>query len=201
MSNPFENIIIVGRQDDPRVQEPLQLLTAHLTKAGVGLLTNEEIARADLIIAIGGDGTILYASRLARESSTPILGINRGRLGFLADVTPDEMIASVDQVLNGNYSTDSRLLLEARLQRSTEKDDVAYALNDVVLQRRETGDVLFFMVRSPPLRDKPKPPALLAVNFVDVTVKLSLAASAYSPPTPVTAQLATVTVLSSQRTP
>ena len=57
------------------------------------------------------------------------------------------MIASVDQVLNGNYSTDSRLLLEARLQRSTEKDDVAYALNDVVLQRRETGRMVDFETR------------------------------------------------------
>jgi NAD+ kinase len=147
MSTSFENIIIVGRQDDPRVLEPLKLLTEYLTKAGVGLLSNEETERADLIIAIGGDGTMLYASRLTRESGTPILGINRGRLGFLADVTPDEMIASVDQVLNGNYSTDSRLLLEARLQRESEEDQVAYALNDVVLQRRETGRMVDFETR------------------------------------------------------
>ena len=147
MSTSFENVIIVGRQDDPRVLEPQKLLSEHLTKAGVGLLSNEETERADLIIAIGGDGTMLYASRLTRESGTPILGINRGRLGFLADVTPDEMIASVDQVLNGNYSTDSRLLLEARLQRESEEDQVAYALNDVVLQRRETGRMVDFETR------------------------------------------------------
>ena len=73
---------------------------------------------ADLVIAIGGDGTMLYASRLARESGTPILGINRGRLGFLADVTPDEMIASVEQVLRGDYTRDSRMLLEARLHQA-----------------------------------------------------------------------------------
>ncbi len=147
MSNSFENIIIVGRQDDPRVLEPQKLLSDHLTKAGVSLLSDEETERADLIIAIGGDGTMLYASRLTRESGTPILGINRGRLGFLADVTPDQMIASVDQVLKGNYSTDSRLLLEARLQRESEEDQVAYALNDVVLQRRETGRMVDFETR------------------------------------------------------
>ena len=90
-------------------------------------------------MSIGGDGTMLFASRLARETGTPILGINRGRLGFLADVTPDELISSVDNVLGGNYTTDSRLLLEARLHQSSGKDVVAYALNDIVLQRRETG--------------------------------------------------------------
>lgn len=90
---------------------------------------------------------MLYASRLTRESGTPILGINRGRLGFLADVTPDEMIASVDHVLSGKYSTDSRLLLEARLLRSGGAEEVAFALNDVVLQRRETGRMVDFETR------------------------------------------------------
>ncbi len=147
MGHSFQNIIIVGRRDDPRVTEPLELLTRHLTKAGVTLLPSADIDRANLVIAIGGDGTILFASRLARESGTPILGINRGRLGFLADVTPDEMITSVDHVLQGNYSTDSRLMLEVSLQRSSGEKEVAYALNDVVLQRRETGRMVDFETR------------------------------------------------------
>ncbi len=147
MSTLFKNIVIVGKQDDPRVTEPLRHLSAHLKKAGVGLLAREDIDDADLVIAIGGDGTMLYASRLARESGTPILGINRGRLGFLADVTPDEMIASVDHVLHGNFSTDSRLSLEARLLRSAGTEEVAFALNDVVLQRSETGRMVDFETR------------------------------------------------------
>ena len=89
MTNSFRNIVIVGRQEDSRVAEPMDLLTKHLKKAGASLLPKDEIAKADLIMSIGGDGTMLYASRLARETGTPILGINRGRLGFLADVTPD----------------------------------------------------------------------------------------------------------------
>ncbi len=147
MKLSFRNIIIVGRRDDPRVTEPLDLLSAHLTAAGVKLLPSEDIDHADLVIAIGGDGTILFASRLARESGTPILGINRGRLGFLADVTPDEMILSIDHVLQGDYSTDSRLLLEVCLQRSSGGNEVAYALNDVVLQRRDTGRMVDFETR------------------------------------------------------
>ncbi len=147
MTNQFKNIVIVGRQDDSRVKEPLKLLKEHLSKVGAKLLPAESMDTADLAIAIGGDGTMLYASRLTRDTGTPILGINRGRLGFLADVTPDEMITSVDHVLNGNYTTDSRLMLEARLRHNDADDQVAYALNDVVLQRRETGRMVDFETR------------------------------------------------------
>ncbi len=147
MSNPFRNIVFVGRHDDPRVAEPLRHLSDHLTKAGANLLKSDEIDRADLVIAIGGDGTMIYASRLVRESGTPILGINRGRLGFLADITPDEMIVSVDHVLQGDYSTDSRLLLEARLFESSGDETVEHALNDVVLHRLGTGRMVDFETR------------------------------------------------------
>ncbi len=147
MGNMFKKIVIVGRHDDPRVSEPRDELVLHLEKAGASLLHEDEIADADLVIAIGGDGTMLYASRLAREFATPILGINRGRLGFLADVTPMEMIDSVDRVLQGEFSTDSRLLLEARLTRKSGTEKVSYALNDVVLQRRETGRMVDFETR------------------------------------------------------
>ncbi len=87
---------------------------------------------------------MLYASRLARPSGTPILGINRGRLGFLADVTPEDMIAGVEQVLRGDYTRDSRMLLQATLLQSSGEQSTAYALNDVVLKRRETGRMVDF---------------------------------------------------------
>ena len=162
MNTQFPNIAILGRHHDPRVAEPMQILTRYLTKAGVNVLAADSLQLelavtrmqetdlcdvADLIIAIGGDGTMLYAGRLARESGTPILGINRGRLGFLADVTPDEMINSVEQVLQGNYTRDSRMLLEARLLTDTGTESTAFALNDVVLQRRETGRMVDFSTR------------------------------------------------------
>jgi len=147
MTISFRNIVIVGRENDSRVAEPLSLLTKHLKKAGARLLPKNDIGNADLVMSIGGDGTMLFASRLTRETGTPILGINRGRLGFLADVTPDELISSVDNVLAGNFTTDSRLLLEARLHKTSGEDAVAYALNDIVLQRRETGRMVDFETR------------------------------------------------------
>lgn len=147
MSSSFKQIAIIGREDDPRVKEPVEALAAHLTEAGVTVLSEQDSKDADLLIAIGGDGTMLYAGRLAREHNTPILGINRGRLGFLADITPDDMIGSVDYVLAGEYSTDTRLLLEASLTRADGSSEIAYALNDVVLQRRDTGRMVDFETR------------------------------------------------------
>ena len=147
MSNSFQSIAIVARRNDPHVTEPMQVLSDHLRKAGIKLLADDATRDADLIIAIGGDGTILYASSLARDTGTPILGINRGRLGFLADVTPAEMIDSVDHVLRGDYTTDSRLMLEARLRASSGEEITAVALNDVVLQRSETGRMVDFETR------------------------------------------------------
>jgi len=137
-------------------------LVAHLTECGAEVLVADDLpiatdvrrmpeaelsAHADLMIAIGGDGTILYAARLASENGVPVLGVNRGRLGFLADVTPDEMLASIDHVLAGNYSRDTRLQLRATLERADGSRVVADALNDVVLQRVDTGRMVDFETR------------------------------------------------------
>ena len=159
MDTEFRNIALVGRQTDARVAEPMRVLADYLTKAGIKVAAAEALALdlhvtrvaeeqlcddADLVIAIGGDGTMLYASRLARIRGTPILGVNRGRLGFLADITPDEMIASVEQVLAGDYLRDSRLLLKASLRTAAGDEIVEYGLNDVVVQRRGSGGMVDF---------------------------------------------------------
>ncbi|RZV33710.1 MAG: hypothetical protein EX272_14390 [Chromatiales bacterium] len=159
METQFRNIALVGRQTDARVAGPMQTLASYLTKAGISVVAAENLAldlpvtrvaeealcdSADLAIAIGGDGTMLYASRLARESGTPILGVNRGRLGFLADITPDAMLASVEQVLAGNYLKDTRLLLKARLSTANGDEHIAYGLNDVVIQRRGASGMVDF---------------------------------------------------------
>ena len=159
MDSEFRHVALVGRQTDVRVAEPMRALAQHLTNAGIKVSAAETLdleipvervaeselcTDADLAIAIGGDGTMLYAARLARESGTPILGVNRGRLGFLADITPDEMIASVDQVVAGNYQKDSRLLLEARLNCANGDETVCFGLNDVVVQRSGKGGMVDF---------------------------------------------------------
>ena len=162
MSKEFSTVALLGRFEDPRVAEPMVALARHLSNRGVSVITSpdapleppvdtvdesELASRADLIIAIGGDGTMLYAAALAREQAVPLLGINRGRLGFLADVTPDEMLQSLDQVLAGKYLRESRLLLNASIIARDGSAKKAVALNDVVLQRRETGRMVDFETR------------------------------------------------------
>jgi NAD+ kinase len=99
---------------------------------------------ADLVVAIGGDGTMLYASRLVAGRDIPLLGINRGRLGFLADITPGEMLRRLDEVLAGDFVEERRLMLEAVIDNGSGPARRALALNDVVLQKRETGRMLDF---------------------------------------------------------
>lgn len=154
MSNEFRRVAIVGRVEDPRVAEPMATLAAHLTAKGVEVIATPQAGlpppvrgvpesamaeNADLIVAVGGDGTMLYAANLGGERGVPLLGINRGRLGFLADVTPDEMLNCLDQVLGGDCVRESRLMLTACVLAPDGGRRTANALNDVVLQRRETG--------------------------------------------------------------
>lgn len=158
MREQFQKIAVLGRHEDPRVAEPLATLIEHLTKSGASVvvsqglpatsgvesLPDDELAAAvELIIAVGGDGTMLHAASLASDTGTPLLGVNRGRLGFLADVTPDSMIESVDHVLAGNYSRDTRSQLRATLHSSAGQT-TRIGLNDVVLQRRGTGRMVDF---------------------------------------------------------
>jgi len=159
MSSSFRKVALLGRHSDARVVEPARQLAAHLTKAGIEVLASADMPldapvvrmdesaladAADLIIAIGGDGTMLYAGNLARDRGIPLLGVNRGRLGFLADVTPDEMIHSVDKVLAGEYTIESRLLLNAKLETAAGAVITATGFNDVVIQRHGTGRMVDF---------------------------------------------------------
>lgn len=159
MNVSFESIALVGRHQDARVAESMLSLAAHLAGRGIEVLlekgvtldfggsqvvriASEDIAaRAGLVIAIGGDGTMLYAARLVAKQPVPLLGINRGRLGFLTDVSPDDMLAGLDRVLAGQYTEDRRTLLEARLRRGNAEQTLP-ALNDVVVQKGETGRML-----------------------------------------------------------
>jgi len=99
---------------------------------------------ADVVLAIGGDGTLLYAARLVTGRDVPLLGINRGRLGFLTDVLPQDIVPSIDAVLDGTCLVDERPLLEARLEKAQGDPQVQHALNDVVMQKHETGRMLDF---------------------------------------------------------
>jgi NAD+ kinase len=162
MSRSFQTIALTGKYRDPRVGDSMLILARHLVAAGVKIVLDPEIDMdfadvsvaplggadladvADLVVAIGGDGTMLYASRLVAGRDIPLLGINRGRLGFLADITPGEMLRRLDEVLAGDFVEERRLMLEAVIDNGSGPARRALALNDVVLQKRETGRMLDF---------------------------------------------------------
>lgn len=162
MSRRFPTVALVGRAHDPRAKDSLLALADHLRNGGrevicetgplATLLGELSLAvpakdladRAQLVVAVGGDGTMLYAAQLVLGAATPLLGINRGRLGFLTDISPPEMIARLDQVLDGQYQEDARSLLSARLERQGSAPLDCDALNDVVVQKHATGRMIEF---------------------------------------------------------
>ena len=173
MALPVRTCALVGRFLDSRVAESANALLAHLATRQVEVLVSDTAAiadatadamtgsgpalrrvpddelarRADLMIAIGGDGTLLYAAGLVARHGVPLLGINRGRLGFLTDVMPQNMLGCVDAALEGRLESDERPLLAACLRQSSGAVAEALALNDVVLQKLATGRMLDFQTR------------------------------------------------------
>lgn len=158
----FKTIALIGRFADPLVAEAMQSLASHATGRGVEVLVDAQspiapgqgvvalpedalAGRAELLVAVGGDGTLLHAARLANDRDVPLLGINRGRLGFLADISAVEMFDRFNDVLEGRYSRDVRHVLTARLlDPAHPAERKIRGLNDVVLQKRETGRMLDF---------------------------------------------------------
>jgi NAD+ kinase len=149
-------VALAGRAVDPRVGEAMRTLANHLLERGLTVrvvadealvLEHEDVRTvlepdlaldADLIVAVGGDGTMLHAARMAATADVPVLGVNRGRLGFLADVGPEQMLQSVDDALAGRCRAERRMLLAAHILADGKPID-ALALNDVVVAKRETG--------------------------------------------------------------
>lgn len=101
-------------------------------------LTREELAQsADLVIVVGGDGSLLSSARSMCLTGVPLLGINRGRLGFLTDILPDDIERQVGAVLAGHYTAEQRFLLDCKVYRNGQLMGAGTALNDVVLHPGE----------------------------------------------------------------
>lgn len=92
-------------------------------------IARPHVAGTDLILSIGGDGTILRAARITAPSSVPILGVNLGKLGFITEISGDEILSSLPALLKGNGWVEERAMVEARVE-----DKSFHALNDAVLR-------------------------------------------------------------------
>jgi NAD+ kinase len=160
MSTTFTRIGLIGKAGDQQVAQTLQTLASHLAGQQREILLDAGIAplfsdnpypvadratlsgRIDLAVVVGGDGTLLNAARSLAESDVAVLGVNLGRLGFLVDVSPDEMTLQMDRILGGHYQEDHRTLLHARMTRGEELLSETTALNDVIVHKRDIARMI-----------------------------------------------------------
>jgi NAD+ kinase len=160
----FKKIAIVGKPEGELPTEPLRELYALLIARGMTVRTDERtgeafgadedeifkpaevIPGADLTIAVGGDGTLLGVARIAATHGVPLVGINLGTLGFLTDVPKDELTELINAILDGRYTEEKRLMLDAEVKRDDEIVFEAVALNDVVISRGAMGTMIEFAV-------------------------------------------------------
>jgi len=160
MSVRFSKVGLIGKYGDPNVSDTLQALIQFLEARNCEVIVDadsaesvastntetmprEELAAScDLVIVVGGDGTILNAGRSIAEAGVPLVGVNLGRLGFLADVSPDEMTDELDQILKGEFLDEHRTLLQAHVSRNGETLFESDALNDVVVHKRDIARMI-----------------------------------------------------------
>ena len=158
----FRNIGIVGRMGSVKVVESLRQLKQYLTANNYHVIIEEDTSTmipghglqvaskkllgeiCDLVIVVGGDGSLLGAARELAKSKIPILGVNRGRLGFLTDISPSDLEERLARVLEGDYIEESRFLLDGHVERNGQPLGYGSALNDVVLHPGKSARMIAF---------------------------------------------------------
>jgi NAD+ kinase len=103
------------------------------------------VGKVDFMFSIGGDGTILQALTMVRDSGIPLMGINIGRLGFLSSIAKDEVLTAIDNVLDGDYQVDPRALVRL-IQPKDLFGEMNYALNELTITRKDTTSLIVLHV-------------------------------------------------------
>lgn len=158
----FRNIGIIARPDSEQalysIRQLIHFLAAQdctviLDKRCADSLPESKLQSAsvtqlgeacDLVIVVGGDGSLLGAARSLARFKVPVLGINRGHLGFLTDILPSEIESRVGEILQGEYLTEKRFLLEMEVRRNKQVVGEGAALNDVVLLSGDSVHMIDF---------------------------------------------------------
>ncbi|MHB8252776.1 MAG: NAD(+) kinase [Acidiferrobacter sp.] len=161
MKTPIKRVGLFGKYGDRGGREILQRLCTLLEARTLEIVVEAETAVAlnlthakscpldrigdaiDLAIVLGGDGTLLNVARTLATHRIPLIGINAGRLGFLADVSTDNM-GMIDDILDGYYQTEERFLLSADIVRDGQIVLTRLAFNDVVVNKGELARLIEF---------------------------------------------------------
>ena len=152
----FKKIAIIGKypssEENKDIHNQLIQLIAHLNKKNIDLVIEEKTQKkiklkefesmplssigkqVDIAIVVGGDGTMLGVARTLVDSGIPLIGVNQGRFGFLADLNIDSMFDSIDNILDGLYIQDDRMLIETIVIRNNKTIYESFALNDIVIR-------------------------------------------------------------------
>ena len=165
MKFPFKNVALIGKRKAPEIAGPLLDLGGFLVSRGVTVVVDsltaehlkenpyqvmeldEMVSAVDLVVVIGGDGTMLNIARTFAPSQVPMVGVNQGRLGFLTDLTLDSMQESLAAMLDGKFITEQRMLISARVLRNDVEIFSGLAFNEVVVHRSNISSMVEFEVR------------------------------------------------------
>jgi NAD+ kinase len=151
--NPITSFGVVAFKKSDRVDAALRRLRAWSEKGGQPLFfhpalsarvgsdprvcatESELLAKSDALVSVGGDGTFLSTVHLSQFSGKPVIGVNTGGVGFLTDIGPETLEADLDRIVSGNFTTFTRMLLEARIIRKDAQTLSMRALNDIFINR------------------------------------------------------------------
>jgi NAD+ kinase len=160
----FKRVGIVARRGNPAILDTVAALVQFLRERAVDVVleestaplidgSHERVARSamgsvcDLVVVVGGDGSLLGVARDLAPSQVPVIGINRGGLGFLADVSPEHLQIKLSAVLNGEFVVDDRFLLYGQALRKGVEIGSSTALNDVVVHAGTMSRMMEFDLR------------------------------------------------------
>jgi len=165
MKSSFKTVALIGKYKSPEVAGPLLELARYLESRRVSVLIDkltgaqlattpypalelaELGARADLAIVIGGDGTMLNIARTFAPHDVALVGVNQGRLGFLTDISVENMVATIGAILDGRFVAEERMLLDGQVFRDGRMVFESRAFNDVVVSKGVQGSMLELEVR------------------------------------------------------
>lgn len=154
MQHTFNKIGLFAKHNSRAIVDTFEKIISFLDRAGCKLSIEEQSAAllpqslqkkfsivsrevlgqdSELVVVVGGDGSFLNAARAVVPFGIPMLGVNRGRLGFLTDILPEEFEKDLTEILDGKYNQEQRSLIKAKIERNGEFIQQGEALNDVVL--------------------------------------------------------------------
>lgn len=160
MHSSFKTIGIIGKPSDPSVAVTLSVLYDYLHQHHYEIVIAEDSAHfivdpsvkscpanamgklCDLVIAVGGDGTFLAAARAIVDFDIPLIGVNLGRLGFLVDISPNELPEKLHNILQGRYTEEKRYLLRTKVIRDNRIIHEETAVNEVAIHRWVTPSMI-----------------------------------------------------------